>query len=56
MKFGPMVSPVGFRNPALLARMACTLNSFSNGRLVLSLGAGWFEPEYRAHGLDFSKV
>src|ERR1700746_3135026 len=50
IRFGPMVSPVGFRNPALLAKMACTLHSFSGGRLQLSAGAGWYEPEFRAHG------
>ncbi|HZW55958.1 MAG TPA: LLM class flavin-dependent oxidoreductase [Nitrososphaerales archaeon] len=55
VKFGPMVSPIGFRNPALLARMACTLHSYSGGRLVLSLGAGWNKPEYDAHGYEFPK-
>jgi alkanesulfonate monooxygenase SsuD/methylene tetrahydromethanopterin reductase-like flavin-dependent oxidoreductase (luciferase family) len=53
IRFGPMVTPLGFRNPALLARMACTLHSFSGGRLQLAIGAGWYEPEYRAHGYDF---
>ncbi|HEV2225540.1 MAG TPA: LLM class flavin-dependent oxidoreductase [Nitrososphaerales archaeon] len=53
IKFGPMVSPIGFRNPALLAKMACTLHSYSRGRLQLAIGAGWYEPEYRAHGFPF---
>ena len=53
LKFGPMVTPIGFRNPALLARMACTLHSFSRGRLQLSVGAGWYEAEYQAHGYPF---
>lgn len=53
IRFGPMVSPLGFRNPALLARMACTLHSYSGGRLELAVGAGWYEPEYRAHGYEF---
>jgi alkanesulfonate monooxygenase SsuD/methylene tetrahydromethanopterin reductase-like flavin-dependent oxidoreductase (luciferase family) len=53
IRFGPMVTPLGFRNPALLARMACTLHSFSEGRLQLAVGAGWYEPEYRAHGYEF---
>ncbi len=53
IKFGPMVTPVGFRNPALLAKMACTLHSFSHGRLQLAVGAGWYEAEYRAHGYPF---
>jgi len=51
--FGPLVTPVGFRNPALLARMACTLHSFSEGRLVLGFGAGWFRDEYLANGYEF---
>jgi alkanesulfonate monooxygenase SsuD/methylene tetrahydromethanopterin reductase-like flavin-dependent oxidoreductase (luciferase family) len=53
LKFGPMVTPVGFRNPALLAKMACTLHSYSQGRLQLSVGAGWYEAEYKAHGFPF---
>jgi alkanesulfonate monooxygenase SsuD/methylene tetrahydromethanopterin reductase-like flavin-dependent oxidoreductase (luciferase family) len=56
VKFGPMVSPIGFRNPAMLAKMACTLHSFSNGRLVLAVGAGWYQKEYEAHGIRFPDV
>ncbi len=51
--FGPMVSPIGFRNPALLAKMACTVHSLSGGRLMLALGAGWYQAEYAAHGYAF---
>ncbi|GEM_PF-601113 len=53
IKFGPLVSPVGFRNPALLCRMARTLHEFSRGRLVLGVGAGWYKDEYNAHGIEF---
>ena len=53
IRLGPLVSPIGFRNPALLARMACTLHSYSKGRLQLGIGAGWYEPEYKAHGYPF---
>lgn len=53
IRFGPMVSPIGFRNPALLARMACTVNSIARGRLQLGVGAGWYGDEYRAHGYVF---
>jgi alkanesulfonate monooxygenase SsuD/methylene tetrahydromethanopterin reductase-like flavin-dependent oxidoreductase (luciferase family) len=56
LKFGPMVSPIGFRNPAILARMANTVNSISSGRLQLGVGAGWYEDEYLAHGIEFPSV
>ena len=56
VKFGSMVSPIGFRNPALLARMACTVDSISSGRLQLGVGAGWYEDEYLAHGFEFPSV
>ena len=51
--FGPMVSPIGFHNPAMLAKMALTVHSYSRGRLLMGIGTGWYEPEYRAHGFDF---
>ena len=53
IKFGPLVSPIGFRNPSLLAKMACTIHSTSQGRLQLGVGAGWYEAEYKAHGFPF---
>ncbi|HXY56638.1 MAG TPA: LLM class flavin-dependent oxidoreductase [Nitrososphaerales archaeon] len=53
IRFGPMVSPIGFHNPAVLAKMALTIHSYSNGRLLMGIGTGWYESEYRAHGLDF---
>lgn len=42
-----------FRNPALVAKMAATLDTISEGRLELGLGAGWREEEYRAYGYPF---
>ena len=53
VRFGPLVSPIGFRNPALLARMACTVHSLSGGRLQMAVGAGWYKDEYDAHGMEF---
>ncbi len=50
---GPFVSCTSFRNPALTAKMADTVDEISGGRLILGLGAGWHEPEYRAFGYPF---
>lgn len=50
---GPLVACTGFRNPAILAKMADTLDEVSGGRLVLGLGAGWHEPEYHAFGIPY---
>jgi probable F420-dependent oxidoreductase len=53
VEIGPMVSCTAFRNPALLAKIADTVDEISGGRLILGLGAGWHEPEYRAFGYPF---
>jgi alkanesulfonate monooxygenase SsuD/methylene tetrahydromethanopterin reductase-like flavin-dependent oxidoreductase (luciferase family) len=53
IKVGPIVLGVGYRNPALLARMAATLQLLSGGRFVMGIGAGWREPEYTAYGYPF---
>jgi alkanesulfonate monooxygenase SsuD/methylene tetrahydromethanopterin reductase-like flavin-dependent oxidoreductase (luciferase family) len=53
IRFGPMVSPMGFHNPAMLVKMALTIHSYSRGRLRLGLGTGWYESEYRAYGYEF---
>jgi probable F420-dependent oxidoreductase len=53
VELGTFVTCTGFRNPALLAKMADTVEEISGGRLVLGLGAGWHEPEYRAFGYPF---
>ena len=50
---GTLVVCTAFRNPALLAKMAATVDEVSGGRLVLGLGAGWHEPEFRAFGVPF---
>jgi alkanesulfonate monooxygenase SsuD/methylene tetrahydromethanopterin reductase-like flavin-dependent oxidoreductase (luciferase family) len=50
---GPLVACTGFRNPAILAKMAHTLDEVSGGRVVLGLGAGWHEPEYQAFGIPY---
>jgi alkanesulfonate monooxygenase SsuD/methylene tetrahydromethanopterin reductase-like flavin-dependent oxidoreductase (luciferase family) len=53
VELGPLVFCTGFRNPALIAKMADTLDEISGGRLILGLGAGWNEPEYTAYGFPY---
>jgi len=50
--FGPLVSPMTFRHPALLARMSAAVDLLSEGRLVLGVGAGWNEDEHDAYGIS----
>ena len=50
VELGTLVIGAGFRNPALLAKMADTIDEISGGRLILGVGAGYHEPEYRAFG------
>lgn len=53
LHFGPVVLGQNYRNPALLAKMAATLQQLTGGRFILGLGAGWKEEEYRAYGYEF---
>ena len=53
VEIGTLVTCNAFRNPAVLAKMATTVDEISQGRLVLGIGAGWNEPEYQAFGLPF---
>jgi hypothetical protein len=53
VELGTLVLCNAFRNPALLAKMATTLDEVSSGRLILGLGAGWNEAEFAALGLPF---
>jgi len=53
IKLGSLVLCNTFRHPALLAKQAASLQEISGGRLILGLGAGWHEPEYKALGLPF---
>ncbi len=53
VRLAPAVVAMSFRNPALLAKTASTLDCISNGRLILGLGSGWQRTEYDAHGFPY---
>ena len=55
-RLGTLVSGVTYRNPALMAKMATTLDVVSGGRAVFGLGAAWFEAEHLALGFDFPPI
>jgi probable F420-dependent oxidoreductase len=53
VELGPLVACTAFHNPAVLAKRADTIDEISGGRLILGLGAGWNETEFRAFGIPF---
>jgi alkanesulfonate monooxygenase SsuD/methylene tetrahydromethanopterin reductase-like flavin-dependent oxidoreductase (luciferase family) len=53
IEIGPMVSPMTFRPPAILARMATAVDLIAGGRLILGVGAGWYEREHVENGIPF---
>jgi probable F420-dependent oxidoreductase len=53
VRLGPLVACLAFHPPGMIARMAATVNELSGGRLVLGVGAGWNEAEFRAFGIPF---
>ncbi len=53
VEIGPLVASTSFHNPQMLAKKAATIDDISAGRLILGLGAGWNEAEYRAFGYPF---
>ena len=56
IEFGPLVSPVSFRDPTMTARMASAVDDLSNGRLTLGVGAGWQEREHTNFGWHLLEI
>ncbi len=56
IRIGQMVTCNSYRNPALLAKMASTVDVLSHGRLNFGIGAGWYEHEYRAYGYEYPEA
>jgi F420-dependent oxidoreductase-like protein len=53
VKLGQLVTCIGYRNVGLLAKEAACVDVFSEGRLILGVGAGWYNREYRAYGYEY---
>lgn len=56
IRLGTLVSPVTFRHPTVLAKVATTVDRISHGRVDLGIGAGWWQDEHRTHGFPFPPV
>ncbi len=56
LRFGSLVTPVTFRHPVDVARMAAQIDGLSGGRFVLGLGIGWYKREHEAYGIPFPPV
>ncbi|MGZ4143169.1 MAG: TIGR03560 family F420-dependent LLM class oxidoreductase [Actinomycetota bacterium] len=54
--FGPLVAPVSFREPVMLARQAAALHDLSGGRMILGLGGGWMQREHSMYGYELGDV
>jgi len=53
VELGPLVASLSFHNPAMMAKMAATIDQISNGRFIFGIGSGWNEVEYRGYGFPF---
>ena len=56
LQVGTLVTGVTYRHPAVLAKMAVTLDHVSGGRAILGIGAAWHESEHRMFGIEFPSV
>jgi F420-dependent oxidoreductase-like protein len=54
--FGPLVAPISFREPTLLARQAAAIDDLSGGRMIIGLGAGWQEREHHSFGHELGDL
>ena len=55
VRLGPLVACAGFHPPAVMAKMASTIDEISGGRFVLGLGSGWNRREFDAFGIPYDK-
>src|SRR3954451_13539791 len=55
VEVGPLVASTGFHAPAMLAKLATTVDAISQGRLILGLGAGWNRREFDAYGFPYDR-
>ncbi len=55
VELGPLVASTGFHNPAMITKMAATIDQISGGRFILGIGSGWHEPEYRGFGFPYDR-
>ena len=56
IELGTLVTPPFFRNPAVLAKQVATIDTIADGRVIMGLGAGWFQPEFEAYGNPFPSL
>ncbi len=56
VELGTLVTPPFFRNPGVLAKQIATVDHVAGGRVIVGLGAGWFQPEFEGYGIPFPRL